>query len=151
MNFLLVFIGGGIGSLIRYLIGPGFQKASLTLPIATLASNIIACVIFALTLNFIEHSSFAQGEKTDSSINLKLLVLVGLCGGLSTFSSFGYETFLLLKQQSYLWVVLNILLSLLFCIGSFILIKNSKLFKKNLPQRHRITEKHEKLLCSFVT
>jgi len=53
MNFFLVFIGGGIGSLIRYFIGISFQKTNLNLPVATLVSNIIACIIFAVTLNFI--------------------------------------------------------------------------------------------------
>ncbi len=122
MNFLLVFLGGGIGSVIRYLIGIGFQKTNLTLPFATLISNIIACIIFALTLNFIESLPQEQPDKLNS-LNLKLLVLTGLCGGLSTFSTFGYETFLLIKQSNYLWVIINIFLSLTLCVGSFILVK----------------------------
>ena len=123
MNFLLVFIGGGIGSLIRYLIGLGFQKTNLTLPVSTLVSNIIACIIFAVTLNFIENISVENTAKNITSSQYRLLVLTGLCGGLSTFSSFGFETFLLLKQHNYLWVLINIILSLTLCIGSFILVK----------------------------
>ncbi|MBI2722654.1 MAG: fluoride efflux transporter CrcB [Bacteroidetes bacterium] len=116
MNFLLVFIGGGIGSVLRYLIGIGFQKTNFSLPISTLISNVTACLIFALTVNFIE-------SKCETSSPLKLLVLTGICGGLSTFSTFGYETFLLLKQQNYLWMLLNIFLSVILCLSCFFLIK----------------------------
>ncbi|MGZ4096903.1 MAG: fluoride efflux transporter FluC, partial [Bacteroidia bacterium] len=86
MNFLMVFIGGGLGSIIRYLIGLAFQKINYSLPLSTFLSNVTACVLFALTLNIIDN-------KPDSSSTLKLLVLTGICGGLSTFSTFGYETF----------------------------------------------------------
>ncbi len=104
MNILLVFFGGGIGCVIRYLIGFGFQKTNMTLPIATFASNILACIIFAFTLWFIN-------SKDIPNSNLKILLLTGFCGGLSTFSTFGYETFMLFKQGLQTYAVLNVLIS----------------------------------------
>src|ERR1051325_7969578 len=112
MNFLLVFFGGGIGCVTRYLIGLGFQRTSVSLPWATFLSNISACIIFALIILFLK-------TKEIPGFNLRLLMLTGFCGGLSTFSSFGYETFLLLKQGMMLWAFLNILLSTAICVLIF--------------------------------
>lgn len=113
MNFLLVFLGGGIGCVIRYVIGLGFQRTSFTLPWATFFSNVTACLIFTLVLWSLQARSQAAQPY------LKLLLLTGFCGGLSTFSSFGYETFLLLKQGLLAYAFLNIILSSAVCILIF--------------------------------
>lgn len=115
MNVLWVFAGGGLGSVLRYCIGLAFQKTSFALPLATLLANITACLVFAAVLRF--------GNTGAGSI-LKPLLLTGFCGGLSTFSSFGYETFLLLKQGQFFWAATNILLSTVMCIGAFYIFKS---------------------------
>lgn len=120
MNFLAVFIGGGLGSLMRYVLGLLFTKSTLALPLSTLLANVIACVVFALSFKF-----FAL--KFDTSPAFKLFLLTGICGGLSTFSTFSYETFTLLKQGNLTWAALNIVLNLLLCLSMFYLLypKNS--------------------------
>ncbi len=112
MSVVWVFLGGGIGSVLRYLIGIQFSKSTLSLPIATLYANLMSCIIFAVAL-------WAFNEKLQASGNLKLFLLTGICGGLSTFSTFSYETFELLRQHNYVWASANILLSLFLCVLIF--------------------------------
>lgn len=118
MNLLLVFIGGGFGCVTRYLIGLGFQKTLLTLPWATFVANMSACVIFGLAL-------WLTNVKEINATSLRLLLITGFCGGLSTFSSFGYETFLLLKQGMTFYAALNILFNTGVCIFIFYLFKTT--------------------------
>ena len=112
MNYILVFIGGGLGSVIRFIIAMLFSKTTLTLPIATLSSNVISCTIFGLLI-------YSYQDKNSIPDNYKHLILIGICGGLSTFSTFSYETFELIKQGMTGWALLNIALSCILCTGLF--------------------------------
>ena len=77
----LVFLGGGIGSLLRFLIA----KATLRLydgsfPMGTFISNFVSCIILSLVLLLI-----LQKQELIDSGNYRLLLITGFCGGLSTF------------------------------------------------------------------
>jgi CrcB protein len=116
MNWIWVFLGGGAGSVLRYSIGLFFQKNSASLPIATFISNLTACALFGLTLYFLQQKEMVPA-------GLRLLILTGFCGGLSTFSTFGYETYLLIARGQLLYALLNSLISLIACILIFYFFK----------------------------
>lgn len=110
MNFLFVFIGGGVGSVFRYGVGQVFTKFyNGNLPLSTLTSNVLSCIILALVM-----SNSAQLSGNSKWINLALVV--GFCGGFSTFSTFSFETVQLIKNGNHLVAVGNIMLSVFVCL-----------------------------------
>lgn len=115
MNYLLVFLGGGAGCIIRYLIGQAFLRSQIQFPVATLLANISACVIFAVVIWF-------NFQKEDLHYLTRPLFLTGFCGGLSTFSAFGYENYILLQKQMYGYAFGNIIISIVLCTGIFFVV-----------------------------
>lgn len=110
-NLLLVFLGGGIGSIVRYGIGFLVQlNLKTTFPLATLCSNIISCLVLAITVTILN-------QKLMVNPNIRMLILIGFCGGLSTFSTFSYETVELIRSGNTGIAVANILFSVSICIA----------------------------------
>ncbi|MBI3501682.1 MAG: CrcB family protein [Bacteroidetes bacterium] len=110
-NFLYVFLGGGIGSAVRFgiaMLMVNYYRGSF--PIATLISNTLSCFFLGLTV-------FLMGEKLNSDLPIRFLIITGFCGGFSTFSAFSYETVEMIKGGYNLYAALNILLSILVCFG----------------------------------
>lgn len=119
MNALFVFLGGGIGSLTRYgiglLIGSFYTQP---FPLGTLISNVLSCILLAfITVGF--------ADKVATFNWIQPLLIVGFCGGFSTFSTFSAETVTLLQSGNYWIALLNVLVSLLTGIGLVYLVLNS--------------------------
>ena len=110
-NILIIFFGGGLGSIARYGMASLVRKFSISaFPVATLLSNAFSCLVLGLAVAFFaERLSIQQGWR--------LLVIVGFCGGFSTFSTFSFETVELVRSGNLLYAVMNILISLTVCLG----------------------------------
>ena len=90
-SFLLVFLGGGLGSALRYLVASAMNQYSKVLPFGTFTVNIVGCLLIGMILGY------AQKENTLTS-NQILLLATGFCGGFTTFSAFANENFELIKS-----------------------------------------------------
>ncbi|WP_298903729.1 fluoride efflux transporter CrcB [uncultured Psychroserpens sp.] len=93
-QLLLVFIGGGFGSVLRYLIGKFLNDSENGIPYGTFAANILGSLLIGIILGL--------AAKNDAlSSNQTLFLATGFCGGFTTFSTFAYENHLMLKSGDF--------------------------------------------------
>jgi CrcB protein len=85
MVWLLIFVGGGVGSLCRYALGGLIQsRAHAGFPVGTLIVNVLGCVIIGVLAR--------QMLNMQSDVMQRAALITGFCGGFTTFSTFSYET-----------------------------------------------------------
>jgi CrcB protein len=93
-QLLLVFIGGGFGSVLRFIIGKHLNSTTSGIPWGTFAANILGSLLIGIILGF--------AAKNDSlTQNQTLLLATGFCGGFTTFSTFAYENHVFLKSGDF--------------------------------------------------
>ena len=109
-ELIYVFIGGGLGSLVRFKIGQwinAFHNAYF--PFGTFIINIVACFVMGFVIGLAEHKQLLSPAN-------RLFWTVGFCGGFSTFSAFSSETLTLFQQGQNTTMLLYILLSVVICV-----------------------------------
>lgn len=109
-QLLLIFVGGGLGSLTRFSLGKLIQEnINKSFPFGTLGVNILASIILGIFVGMVEVKSLTNP-------NYKAFIAIGFCGGFSTFSTFSNDTLLLIQNNRILEALMNILLNVIFCI-----------------------------------
>ncbi|MXP54196.1 fluoride efflux transporter CrcB [Pantoea sp. Seng] len=115
-SLLAVMLGGAVGCSLRWLISLRFNALFPNLPPGTLMVNLVGGFIIGSALAF-----FVRNPHIDPF--WKLLIVTGLCGGLTTFSTFSAEIVGLLQTGKYLWamssVMVHVIGSLLMTFAGF--------------------------------
>jgi len=108
-NFLLVGLGGALGSMLRY--AAYLLITAKNFPFATLSINIVGSFIIGLVL------AFSLKDETFLN-NWKLFLATGICGGFTTFSAFSAENVVLLQSEKYLLALIYIIVSIVAGIAA---------------------------------
>jgi CrcB protein len=98
LSFLAVFGGAGCGALWRWWLGSWLNPVFPTIPLGTLAANLIGGLLVGAASAFFAHNASLAPE-------WRLLVTTGFLGGLTTFSTFSAEVVTLIGRQQYGWAL----------------------------------------------
>lgn len=110
-QLLLVFVGGGFGSVFRYLLGRFFNSQESGIPYGTFAANILGSLLIGLILGLAaKNESLTQSQS--------LLLATGFCGGFTTFSTFAYENHIFLKSGDLMNFALYTILTFVIALAA---------------------------------
>ena len=113
LNILFVGVGGFFGSIGRYLLsGAVYQMfPNLHFPIGTTVVNILGCFLIGIATALVEVRNLLSPEA-------RVFLLIGMLGGFTTFSTFGYETIALLRDGAFLTGLANVLIQVIVGISA---------------------------------
>ena len=114
MIYFWVAIGGAIGSMARLWLG---VKVTLLTGLAFPWGTILVNIIGSLVIGFVATLTGPNG-RVAVPVNAQAFVMVGLCGGFTTFSAFSLQTFELARDGRLLYAAANIMLSVLLCLSA---------------------------------
>ena len=111
-HVLIVGAGGFIGSVLRYWVsGLGQRWMQVAFPAGTLLVNVLGCLLVGAIWGLVEYCQWFSPPT-------RLFITVGILGGFTTFSAFGYETFALLQDREYLLAAGNVAANVILGIGA---------------------------------
>lgn len=108
--WIAVGAGAAFGAWLRWLLGIALNPVFPTLPLGTLAANLLGGYLIGLAIEYFLHHASLPGEA-------RLFIITGFLGGLTTFSTFSAETVTLLLRSQYLWGMVIIASHLLGSLG----------------------------------
>ncbi|KAA2218211.1 MULTISPECIES: fluoride efflux transporter CrcB [Maribacter] len=108
-QFLLIFLGGGFGSFLRYIISKSLNVYYPNFYLGTFLVNILGCFIIGILIGISVKNNFLSESHM-------LLLATGFCGGFTTFSTFALESHILLKEHSIFYMSAYLALSILIGI-----------------------------------
>lgn len=112
-SILIVGLGGAIGAALRYIINISTLKFQFSdIPIATLLVNIIGCFLAGMFFHLVE-------KNIEFSDDLRLLLITGFCGGLTTFSALTIEEYSFISNKQFLLASVYIGLTVTFGLLAF--------------------------------
>jgi CrcB protein len=113
MKLMVIGAGGAVGSILRYLISGHVQQLtkSVGFPYGTLAVNVLGCFIIGLLF-------YLADTRGAFSSEVRSFIFIGVLGGLTTFSTFGNETMILVRDAQHGLALANIAANLLLCLGA---------------------------------
>lgn len=109
MQYLAIFVGGGLGSLLRFAFSKINGESYAVLPFGTIIANFLSCIVLGFVMALLV-------SKTPVSPSVKLFFAVGFCGGFSTFSTFSFETYQFLEKGDFLMAFVNVFMSIFVCL-----------------------------------
>ena len=112
LKYFLIGTGGFLGSVLRYWTSVHTYKIfGEKFPYGTFVVNVLGCLLIGFIAELSENRFLISPE-------LRIFLMIGFLGGYTTFSTFGYETFMLIQDKDYLTAFANIFFSVIVCLAS---------------------------------